>query len=103
MSDRFERYGAGAGPELAGKLVKFTSIGCYPVYYLDSEGNTVCADCANDDDHDGNAPSAAGVNWEDPDLYCDECSKRIESAYAEDLVPKCSTCGTDRHPGIRCE
>jgi hypothetical protein len=24
------------------------------------------------------------VNWEDPDLFCVHCQKRIESAYAED-------------------
>jgi hypothetical protein len=24
------------------------------------------------------------VNWEDPDLFCDHCGARIESAYAED-------------------
>lgn len=26
---------------------------------------------------------AYGVNWEDPDLYCDDCSERIESAYGD--------------------
>jgi hypothetical protein len=24
------------------------------------------------------------VNWEDPQLFCEECNERIESAYAED-------------------
>ena len=27
--------------------------------------------------------SAAAVNWEDPDLFCDHSGARIESAYAE--------------------
>jgi hypothetical protein len=27
------------------------------------------------------------VNWEQPGLYCDHCSERIESAYAE---PDCN-------------
>jgi hypothetical protein len=26
---------------------------------------------------------ALDVNWEDPDLFCDHCGNRIESAYAE--------------------
>jgi hypothetical protein len=26
---------------------------------------------------------ALDVNWENPDLYCDHCGARIESAYAE--------------------
>ena len=30
--------------------------------------------------------SGQDVNWEDAELYCDHCSKRIESAYAEDLA-----------------
>jgi hypothetical protein len=104
--DKFERYGVGAGPDWAGKLVKYTSLGCYPVFYLDNSGHAVlCATCANADEDNGREPSAADINWEDPALLCDECSERIESAYAEDLAekPKCSTCGEDRHPGIRCE
>lgn len=85
----FERYGSGAGPELEGKLVKYTSLGCYPVFYLDSEGSVLCADCANMADasdlpaDDECRPVTQGANWEDPDLYCDDCHARIESAYAE--------------------
>jgi hypothetical protein len=26
---------------------------------------------------------ALEANWEDPDLFCDHCGDRIESAYAE--------------------
>jgi hypothetical protein len=83
----FERYGAGAGPELVGKLVKFTSLGCYPVFYLDTENSVLCADCANADEQnadDPKSPVACDANWEDPCLHCDNCSARIESAYAED-------------------
>jgi hypothetical protein len=89
MSNKYEmeRYGSGAGPKLEGKLIKYTGYGCYPVYYLDGGGCTLCSDCANESDSldDGDADKAViqDVNWEDPDLYCDACSKRIESAYAE--------------------
>lgn len=82
-----ERYGEGAGPELAGKLVKYSSYGCYPVFYLDKDGCVICADCANADEADEDcpqSPKSQGINWEDPDLHCDDCSARIESAYAED-------------------
>lgn len=64
-----------------GKLRSFTSIGGYPLFYV-TKGSCLCPDCATDNDQ--NDPIvAADVNWENPDLYCDECSARIESAYAE--------------------
>lgn len=28
---------------------------------------------------------ASAINWEDPELYCDETGERIESAYADDI------------------
>jgi hypothetical protein len=87
-----ERYGDGAGPEHAGRLVKYTSVGCYPVYYLDNSGSAVvCASCANNDEDNGREPSAQGVNWEDSELFCDECGERIESAYAEGDAPVATT------------
>jgi hypothetical protein len=66
-----------------GHLAKFTSIGCYPILYVSAAGDCLCAACAS-------APAvnvvASDINWEDPALFCDECSERIESAYAEDEV-----------------
>jgi hypothetical protein len=71
-----------------GKLPTFAWPGGYPVFYLDSADQVLCADCANKhDDPDGypeDRPVATDVNWEDPNLYCDACSDRIESAYADD-------------------
>jgi hypothetical protein len=32
---------------------------------------------------DGWRVDAFDINWESPDLYCDHCSKPIESAYGE--------------------
>ena len=84
----FERYGAGAGRGYAGRLVKYTSLGCYPVFYLDSDGAVLCASDANAMEHAGAVEPyvivAADVNWEDPDLHCDACGERIETAYAEE-------------------
>lgn len=76
----FERY-------TSGKLAKYTSFGCYPLFYLTADNSCLCADCAN-------AESLADLvacdaNWEDPNLTCDGCSERIESAYAEDEQEAC--------------
>lgn len=56
--------------------------GGYPMYYQDEHDNVLCPKCAEDVEEE----LASDVNWEDPDLYCDECGERIESAYSEDLV-----------------
>lgn len=67
-----------------GKLYKFSSFGCYPIVYLDGKNNVLCSECATSGMCEEDGPVVADVNWEDPDLFCDECSQRIESAYAED-------------------
>jgi hypothetical protein len=66
-----------------GWLEKWAWPGGYPLYYLSDDGQTFCPDCANQKDAE---PEISGVdiNWEDPELYCDGCSQRIESAYAEE-------------------
>ena len=73
---------------------KFAWPGGYPLLYVTHDGCVLCADCAKadadafyaDDSFDDGADleMSVGPNWEDPSLYCDECSERIESAYAED-------------------
>lgn len=89
-----------------GKLPKYTSIGCYALFYYTKHNDILCADCATQASfHSAECVALAdntaretecicttsldepatdcAVNWEDPDMYCDECSERIESAYAE--------------------
>jgi hypothetical protein len=66
-----------------GTLRSYTLIGCYPIFYLDSDNNCLCPKCASENDDFTEPLVAADCNWEDPDLYCDHCSERIESAYAE--------------------
>jgi hypothetical protein len=64
-----------------GKLPAYAWPGGYPMLYVTPEGWSLCPDCANNGDwhlQDGDA------NWEDPNLFCEDCGKRIESAYAED-------------------
>ena len=68
--------------------------GGYPMWYLTTDGGALCPTCANkeralidaaaaDNDAQWNV-IAYDANWEDPQFYCDNCSQRIESAYAED-------------------
>jgi hypothetical protein len=66
-----------------GELRSYTMIGCYPLFYLDKGNNCLCPKCASENDEFNEPLIAVDVNWEDPDLYCDHCSARIESAYAD--------------------
>jgi hypothetical protein len=76
--------------QLAGR--PYSSIGGYPLYACTTDGAALCAECcktereqiATTTGNDGWCIGAVQVNWEDPELYCDHCSNRIESAYAED-------------------
>ena len=59
-----------------------------------SGGGACCHRCASAErkqigtttGSDGWQLVAIEVNWEDPELFCDHCGSRIESAYAEDNV-----------------
>jgi hypothetical protein len=65
--------------------------GGYPMFAITSDGGALCHKCCKTEARsigstygsDGWAITALDVNWEDPGLYCDHCSERIESAYAE--------------------
>lgn len=76
------------------KFDRFTSLGSYPLFYVFTDKwlacDVLCPDCATEVTRQAHLDGShrtfaitADVNWEDPDLYCDECSERIESAYAE--------------------
>jgi len=69
-----------------GTLAKYAWPGGYPLYYLGAESNVLCARCASANDDYSSPIAAAGINWEDSELYCDHCSGRIESAYGEGEV-----------------
>lgn len=65
--------------------------GGYPMFAVTSDNGALCHKCCESESRsigstygtDGWAIAALDVNWEDPDLYCDHCGDRIESAYAE--------------------
>ena len=79
----------------AGKLITYAWPGGYPVYYIMGDGGSLCAGCANAEDQvylDVDGPPddiddpqwevvAQEANWEDENLCCDHCNKKIESAY----------------------
>ena len=78
---------------------RYTSYGCYPLFFLVSDGEALCFDCAYTERgniiraiHGGWADGwrvvACDANWEDPAMYCAHCGERIESAYAEDDVSR---------------
>ena len=62
------------------ELRAYTSIGSYPLVYLTNENQVLCSCCATDEEEE----VTSHINYEDPHLYCDECSTRIESAYGEE-------------------
>jgi hypothetical protein len=67
-----------------GSLPPYAWPGGYPIYYLTRDGLAVCPRCANREVDDHQAAIAYDINWEAPQLLCDDCGERIESAYADD-------------------
>lgn len=66
--------------------------GGYPKFFVTQDGEALCYKCARKEfrrvawDFLNNASTgwrieAVAVNWEGRDLYCDNCSEQIESAY----------------------
>ena len=66
--------------------------GGYPKYAITDDGGTLCKKCCESEQElirlsfprDGWYVVAIDINWEDSNLYCDNCNDRIESAYGED-------------------
>lgn len=84
----------------SGHLRHYSNTGGYPVLYLDQHDNVLCGNCANSPDDEYTIVSAAAVNYGDPCLHCDQCSERIESAYAEDCAE--GKCVTDDPNALCC-
>ena len=79
-----------------GQFSAYAWPGGYPVYYLVADNGILCPTCANTEssvreaetrpdypDYDQWRIVTSDINWENPDLFCDHCNERIESAYAE--------------------
>ena len=65
--------------------------GGYPLFVTTNDGAALCKHCCKSEREsigtttgsDGWTVTGSAVNWEDPELFCDHCGERIESAYAE--------------------
>ena len=65
--------------------------GGYPLFAVTTDGDPLCKSCCKNEREsigtttgsDGWCIAGLDVNWEDPELRCDHCGERIESAYAE--------------------
>lgn len=73
-----------------GKLQSYAFPGGYPLFYVTADNSVLCPECSNQSDVDYNDRDdkqwnivAADVNYEDDSLFCDHCSKVIESAYGD--------------------
>ena len=68
--------------------------GGYPMFAITSDGAALCKHCCKNERSsigftygtDGWNVVGLDINYEDPELYCDHCGDRIESAYAEPEV-----------------
>jgi hypothetical protein len=66
--------------------------GGYPLFLIMSDGGALCMKCAKKNEKlirsstlsgykDGWNTWGPDINWEDTNLFCDNCNKLIESAY----------------------
>lgn len=66
---------------MANELPAFTSVGSYPILYLDREENCLCAACASKEWEESGHKPRGDVYWEGEPIDCDECGEEIASAY----------------------
>ena len=71
-----------------GKLPEYGWPGGYPIFYLDREDSTLCAECAtkstDEDEMPQFKPVAFDINYEDAGMYCEQCNKMIDCAYPQE-------------------
>ena len=74
-----------------GKLPAYAWPGGYPLFYITKDNAVFCASCANEVTEDSNPEDeivAHDANWEDDNLNCEMCEKRIPSAYASEATSR---------------
>jgi hypothetical protein len=73
---------------------RYTDLGCYPLYFLASDGESLSFEAVRDNlriimgaiqsrDDSGWRVVACDVNWEDSEMVCAHTGKPIESAYGD--------------------
>ena len=67
-----------------GKLPSYAFPGGYPIFYLDQDDSCLCSECAQKDKDDSYyVIKEYEINEENEELFCDECSKHIDSAWGD--------------------
>ena len=66
----------------------FSSVGSYPLVYLDKNNNALCHVCARDAFEEWGEETTCDCYFEGPPICCDSCSKEIESAYGDPDNPE---------------
>ena len=72
-----------------GRLPRYTSLGSYPIVYLDGHDCVLCWQCATaslvEDEpiDERDRPVVCDVHWEGPPDHCESCGAEIESAYGD--------------------
>jgi hypothetical protein len=67
-----------------GELPTYAWPGGYPLFYVDAIMTVLCPFCANGNNEFSEKLVDYDCNWEDSELFCDNCNERIESAYGDD-------------------
>jgi hypothetical protein len=87
------------------RMGSYTSMGGYPLFFVTGDSDTLHPACVKDNyrnisravrenEYSDWQVVAVDINYEDPSMYCAQCNKRIESAYAEDE-------NEAEHPGVK--
>ena len=80
-----------------GTLPAYAWPGGYPILYLDSHNETLCAACATKaadklEEDDKDRPVAYFVHYEGPSEFCAACNAEVESAYGDPEVEDTEYC-----------
>lgn len=75
-----------AGVEVGKELPKFAWPGGYPLFYVDRDGSeAVCSECVNTQNWSDKNIVSLAVNYEDDNLTCAHCGKKIAAAYKDNV------------------
>lgn len=72
---------------------KFESLGMYEKHWITKNGGVLCFECVTENleqcsDFEAQNPNwfliGCQINWEDNQLYCDHCNRKINEEYSND-------------------
>lgn len=65
------------------ELPAISSIGGYPIFYVNDKNHALCAKCASDYRVKETDVNKGEIHWEGSPIICEYCNEEIESAYGE--------------------